>query len=114
MDIIRSAEKYVYIVTPYLILDDEMISLLKFKAFCGIDVRIVTPHIPDKKYVHAVTRSDYKELIESGVRISEYSKGFVHAKAIVSDDDYAMTGTVNFDFRSFHLLFENSIFYVQD
>lgn len=110
MDIIRSAEKYVYIVTPYLILDDEMISLLKFKAFCGIDLKIVTPHIPDKKYVHAVTRSDYKELIESGVRIYEYSKGFVHAKAIVSDDDYAVTGTVNFDFRSFHLLFENSIF----
>lgn len=110
MDIIRNAEKYVYIVTPYLILDDEMISLLRFKSFCGTDVRIITPHIPDKKYVHAVTRSDYMELIESGVRIYEYSKGFVHAKAIVSDDDYAVTGTVNFDFRSFHLLFENSIF----
>lgn len=110
MQIIQGAERYVYIVTPYLVLDSEMISLLRQKSLSGIDVRIITPHIPDKKYVFTVTRSDYNVLIESGVRIFEYKYGFVHAKAVISDDDYAISGTVNFDFRSFHMLFENSVF----
>lgn len=110
MLMIQSAEKYVYITTPYLILDGEMISLLRMKAMSGVDVRIITPHIPDKKYVFAVTRSNYQKLIDAGVRIFEYEKGFVHAKAVISDDDYAISGTVNFDFRSFHMLFENSVF----
>lgn len=110
MQIIQSAERYVYIVTPYLVLDSEMISVLRQKALSGTDVRIITPHIPDKKYVFTVTRSNYNALVEAGVRIFEYKYGFVHAKAVISDDDYAVSGTVNFDFRSFHMLFENSIF----
>ncbi len=110
MLMIQSAEKYVYVTTPYLILDGEMISLLRMKAMSGVDVRIITPHIPDKKYVFAVTRSNYHKLIDAGVRIFEYEKGFVHAKSVISDDNYAISGTVNFDFRSFHMLFENSVF----
>ncbi len=110
MGIIENAENYIYIITPYLILDDEMRNLLKYKSYSGIDIRIITPHIPDKKYVHAVTRSNYDELIKAGVKIYEYTNGFIHAKSVISDDNYAMTGTVNFDYRSFHMLFENSIF----
>lgn len=110
MGIIQNACNYIYITTPYLILDDEMISLLRFKAMSGVDVRIITPHIPDKKYVHAVTRSNYHELTDGGVRIFEYTNGFIHAKSVISDDNLGITGTVNFDFRSFHMLFENSVF----
>lgn len=110
MEIIRNAKSYVYITTPYLVPDDEILSALYFSAESGTDVRIITPHIPDKKYVHAVTRMNYKRLIGAGIRIFEYSEGFIHAKSVVSDDKFAVTGTVNFDFRSFNMLFENSVF----
>ncbi len=110
MNILSNARDYVYIMTPYLVIDDEIRNLLTLKAYSGVDIRIITPHIADKKYVHAVTRSNYHQLIESGVRIYEYKNGFIHAKSVISDDDYGIAGTVNFDFRSFHMLFENSIF----
>lgn len=110
MSIINSAKKYVYISTPYLILDNEMITCLKLAVLSGVDVRIITPNIPDKKYVHAVTRSNYQTLIKNGVRIFEYMPGFIHSKTIVSDDTRAIVGTTNFDFRSFYLHFENGVF----
>ena len=109
MAIINNAKDYVYICTPYLILDNEMITTLKYASASGVDVRIVTPSIPDKKRVNEVTRSNYVELLKSGVRIFEFKDGFIHSKTIVSDDAYAVVGTANFDFRSFYMHFENSI-----
>lgn len=109
MGIINSAKKYVYICTPYLILDNEMITTLSISAKSGIDVRIITPHIPDKKYVYSVTQSNYKQLLQSGIKIYEFENGFIHSKTIVSDDKVSIVGTANFDFRSFYLHFENSI-----
>ncbi|MCD8357248.1 MAG: cardiolipin synthase [Clostridia bacterium] len=112
MNIISSATKSVYITTPYLTLDNEMIIALCTAAQSGIDVRIVTPGIPDKKTVYAVTRSYYRQLIESGVRIYEYTPGFLHEKMIVADHDIAVVGTINMDFRSFYLHFEcGTVFY---
>ncbi len=105
-NLINSATKYVYINTPYLIIDYEMTSCLCMAAKRGIDVKIVTPFIPDKKNVFEVTRSNYQTLIESGVEIYEYTPGFVHAKSFVVDDKYAVIGTINLDYRSLYLHFE--------
>ena len=104
--IINTAQKYVYIASPYLIIDSAMITNLTIAAKSGIDVRIVTPSIPDKWYVHPVTQYNYKELLEAGVRIYEYTPGFIHSKLFVSDDSVATVGTVNMDYRSFILHFE--------
>ena len=95
-----------YITTPYLILDNEMITALTLAAQSGVDVRIVTPGIPDKKQVYMLTRSYYQQLHRAGVKIYEYRPGFLHAKSIVSDDDTAIVGTINMDYRSFFLHFE--------
>ena len=106
MQIINNAKKCVYINTPYLIIDDSMVSALCLAAISGVDVRIVTPHIWDKKLVHMTTRSYYRELISAGVKIYEYSKGFIHSKTFVSDDRVGTVGTTNLDFRSLYLHFE--------
>ena len=106
MDILNRARKYVHIMTPYLIIDNEMITALTFAAKRGVDVKIITPGRPDKKTVFAVTRSYYRELIAGGVQIYEYSPGFVHAKTFVSDGDTAVTGSINLDYRSLYLHFE--------
>lgn len=110
MKIINSSVRYVYITTPYLIPDSDMMTALKLAASSGVDVRIITPHIPDKKYIFAVTRSNYRTLIEGGVRIYEYLPGFIHSKTIVSDDICGIVGTANFDYRSFYMLFENGVY----
>jgi len=109
LNIISRATKYVYITTPYLVIDYEMEMALCSAAQSGIDVRIVTPHIYDKWYVHILTRSHYKKLIQSGVKIYEYTPGFMHGKMFVSDDKVCMVGTCNMDFRSFYLHFECSV-----
>ena len=83
-----------------------MITALTVAAESGVDVRIITPHIPDKWYVHAVSRSYYRQLIDSGVRIYEYTPGFIHGKMFVADDEVATVGTVNMDYRSFYFHFE--------
>lgn len=106
MQIINRARRYVYITTPYLALDNEMITALTIAAQSGVDVRIITPGIPDKKLVFMVTRSYYQQLLRAGVRIYEYRPGFIHAKMIVSDDEVGIVGTMNMDFRSFFLHFE--------
>ncbi len=106
LQIINNAKDYVYIYTPYLIIDDSMISALTLAAKSGVDVRIITPHKWDKWVIHMTTRSYYRELIKAGVKIYEYSKGFLHAKAFVSDDTVATVGTTNLDFRSLYLHFE--------
>ena len=106
LDIIKSARKYVYIVTPYLIFDENFIYALGHAAKSGVDVRIITPEIGDNKFIHFVTRSYYKELLEDGVKIYEYRRSFVHSKLFVSDDSIASVGTANLDFRSLYLQFE--------
>lgn len=106
MQIINGATDYVYITTPYLILDNEMVNALSMAARSGVDVRIMTPHVPDKWFVHPVTRSFYLPLIRAGVKIYEYTPGFVHAKMFVADDKVAIVGTTNMDYRSFYLHFE--------
>ncbi len=106
MQILNTAQKYVYIASPYLIIDNTMISIIKMAAKSGIDVKIVTPHIPDKWYVHPVTQYNYAELLEAGVEIYEYTPGFIHSKLFVSDDKIATVGTVNMDYRSFIFHFE--------
>lgn len=106
MHILNHARDYVYISTPYLIIDDNMLSSVKLAAKSGVDVRIITPHTPDKRLVHMTTRSYYRELLEAGVRIYEYSPGFIHSKVFVSDDSIATVGTTNLDFRSLYTHFE--------
>lgn len=110
LNMISRAKKSVYIMTPYLILDSTMRAVLCVAAKSGIDVRIITPGIPDKKYVFAVTRANYQELLEAGVRIYEYTPGFIHSKVVSVDMEYAVVGTVNMDFRSLYLHFEDGVF----
>ncbi len=107
MNILNEAKRYCYIMTPYLILDNEFVNALSLAAARGVDVRIITPGIPDKKTVWGVTRSFYEVLTQTGVRIFEYTPGFVHAKVFVSDDRIATVGTINLDYRSLYLHFEN-------
>ncbi|WP_147614994.1 cardiolipin synthase [Treponema pectinovorum] len=109
LNIIKWAENYVYITTPYLILGDEMKRELFLAALRGVDVRIVTPGIPDKKLIYKLTRSFYSELIAAGIKIFEYSPGFIHSKQMLADDSLAAVGTINMDFRSFHHNFENGV-----
>lgn len=110
VNMFQRAVRSIYIMTPYLILDDKITSSLICAAKSGVDVRIITPHIPDKWYVHAVTRAHYEVLTEAGVRVYEYTPGFIHSKVYLVDDRYAVTGTVNLDFRSLYLHFENAVF----
>ncbi len=100
IDLINAAHRYCYITTPYLIPDYNVISALRSAALRGVDVRIVTPHIPDKRIILNMTRSNYGCLIEAGVKIYEYTPGFVHAKMLVADDKWAFVGTINLDYRS--------------
>lgn len=110
LKIITCARKYIYIQTPYLVMDYELTKALIFAAESGVEVCIITPKIPDKFYVHVMTRSAYKELIKAGVKIYEFTPGFVHSKLIVSDDLVGIVGSANFDFRSLYLHFECSVF----
>lgn len=108
MDLINNAREYVYITTPYLILDHEVFTALKLAAQKGVDVKIITPHIPDKWYVHHIAWNTYPELIETGVRIYEYTPGFIHAKSCIADGKTAVIGTINLDYRSLYLHFESA------
>lgn len=114
LQMINRADKYVYITTPYLILDSEFSTALTMAAESGLDVRIVTPHVADKWYVHSVTRSYYALLLKSGVKIYEYTPGFIHAKMLVSDDHYAVVGTANLDYRSLYLHHECAVVMVDN
>jgi len=106
LEIINQAEDYVYIFTPYLILNNEMMSCLRLAAKRGVDVRIVAPKIPDKIIVFRVTRSYYRPLIEDGVKIYEYTPGFIHSKSFIADGKIGVVGTINLDYRSLYLHFE--------
>ena len=109
LNMIRRANRYIYITTPYLIITWEMEKALISAAKTGVDVRIITPHIPDKKYVHLLTRSFYKNLVENGVKIYEFKKGFIHAKNFLCDDGFVVIGSINLDYRSLYLHFECAV-----
>ena len=110
MDILNRASSYVHIMTPYLILDGELEAALAFAAQRGIDVKIILPGIPDKKAAYALAKSHYAALTDAGVKIYEYTPGFVHAKIFVSDDEKAVVGTINLDYRSLYHHFECATF----
>ncbi|WP_167957537.1 cardiolipin synthase [Anaerosporobacter faecicola] len=113
LNLINGATRYIYMYTPYLIIDNEMMTALCLAAKKGVDVRIVTPGIPDKKYVFWLTQSYYSQLVQNGVKIYEYQPGFIHAKCFVCDDEVATVGTINMDYRSLYLHFECGVFLYQ-
>lgn len=114
LNLINNATEYVYIQTPYLIVGYEMIQALKNAATSGVDVRIILPGIADKKLVNQVTKSNYESLIKGGVKVYEYTPGFVHSKTMVADDKIATIGTTNMDFRSYYLHFESTMMFIDN
>lgn len=106
MNILNRAQRYVHIMSPYLILDGELETALKFAAERGVDVKLILPGIPDKKAAYALAKTHYRNLLASGIQIYEYKPGFVHAKIFVCDDDEAVVGTINLDYRSLYHHFE--------
>ena len=111
MNMISRAKDYVYIFTPYLIIDNEMMTALTYAAKRDVDVKLILPGIPDKKSAFMLARTYYPELIQAGVKLYEYTPGFVHAKVFSSDDEKAVVGTINLDFRSLYLHFECATFF---
>ena len=105
-DMLYQAKDYIYITTPYLAIDSELQTALCMAAKRGVDVRMITPGIPDKKLVYRLTRSYYPTLLRAGVKIYEYTPGFIHAKSFVCDDKLCVVGTINMDYRSLYLHFE--------
>ena len=110
MDILNRAQRYVHIMTPYLILDGQMETALRYAAERGVDVHLILPGIPDKKYAFWLARTHYPALISSGVKISEFTPGFVHAKVFVADDCEAVVGSINLDYRSLYHHFECAVY----
>ena len=109
LELINQAQKRLYICTPYLILDNDLLSCLRLAAKRGVDVRIYTPGVPDKPTIYQLTRSYFPHLLRAGVKIYSYTPGFLHAKTWLMDDRVAAVGTVNLDYRSLYLHFENSV-----
>ena len=108
-NMLNGATRYVYMTTPYLIIDNDLCRSIESAALRGVDVRIVVPHIPDKRLVFQMTRSFYHRLMKAGVKIYEYTPGFIHAKSYLADDAYALVGTINLDYRSLVHHFENGV-----
>ena len=106
VDMLNQADQYAYIFSPYLIISEKMAKALQLTAKRGVDVRLITPGIADKTFVHRLARSYYRRLLEAGVKIYEYTPGFLHAKSFISDDEVAVVGTINLDYRSLYLHFE--------
>ena len=106
MDMLNRAQTFVHIMTPYLILDGEMETALKYAAERGVEVVLILPGIPDKKVPYALAKTHYPSLLESGVKLYEYTPGFVHAKIFISDRREAVVGTINLDYRSLYHHFE--------
>lgn len=106
LDLMNRANRYIHVMTPYFINDNETIRAFKYAAERGTDVKLILPHIPDKKAIYDVTRNAYPVLLRAGVKVYEYTPGFIHAKVVVSDDNKAVVGSINFDFRSLYHHFE--------
>ena len=114
MNMLYQATSYVYITTPYLIVDNELMKAIENAALRNIDVRIIVPHIPDKRLVFEMTKVSYRTLIKAGVKIYEYTPGFIHAKTYISDDSVGIIGTINLDYRSLTHHFENGVWIYKD
>lgn len=110
LNIINNAKRYVYISTPYLVLDSDMVTAMEYATKSGVDVKLLLPGIPDKKYMKMIAQSQYKKLLKKGVELYEFDKGFVHEKLFVSDDNIAVSGSINLDYRSLYLHFECGTF----
>ncbi len=110
LDNLNNAKKYAHIMSPYLVIDSEMYETMRYAAQRGVDVKIIMPHIPDKKYAFYLARSYYKELLEAGIQIYEYIPGFVHSKLSVADGERAVVGTINHDYRSLYLHYECAVY----
>lgn len=108
-NMLNQANRYVYMMSPYLIMDNELRQAIEDAALRGVNVKLILPHIPDKKLVYEMARSHYQRLLDAGVEIYEYEPGFVHAKVYLADDEYAMVGTINLDYRSLVHNFENGV-----
>lgn len=108
-NMLNQANRYVYMMSPYLIIDNELRQAIEDAALRGVNVKLILPHIPDKKLVYEMARSHYQRLLDAGVEIYEYEPGFVHAKVYLADDEYAMVGTINLDYRSLVHNFENGV-----
>lgn len=108
-NMLNAANEYAYMTTPYLIIDNDLCQTIENAALRGVDVKIIVPHIPDKKLVFGMTRSFYNRLMKAGVEIYEYEPGFIHAKSYLVDGKYAMIGTINLDYRSLVHHFENGV-----
>lgn len=106
LDMMNRANRYLHIMTPYFINDNAVMRAFKYAAERGTEVKLILPHIPDKKLIYDVTRSYYPVLLRAGVKVYEYTPGFVHAKVVISDDNKAVVGSINFDFRSLYHHFE--------
>lgn len=109
LNLINNARSFIYLTTPYLIIDNELTNSLMNASKRGVEVVIITPHIPDKKFVYELTKSSYKQLMNSGVKIYEFTPGFIHAKNFIVDGKYAVCGTINFDYRSLIHHYENAV-----
>ena len=108
-NMLSGATRYMWMTTPYLIIDNDLCQSIENAALRGVDVRIIVPHIPDKKIIFGMTQSFYHRLMTAGVRIYEYEPGFIHAKSYLADDNQAMIGTINLDYRSLVHHFENGV-----
>ena len=113
MDILNRATDYVHMMSPYLILDGELETALKYAAQRGVDVKLILPGIPDKKMAYSLAKTHYRSLYDAGVKLYEYTPGFVHAKVFVSDDKRAVVGTINLDYRSLYHHFECATYMYQ-
>ena len=113
MELLSQARRYAYFYTPYLMLGDALLDAFVRAARRGVDVRLILPGIPDKKLIYRISRSYYPVLLEAGVKSYEYEPGFVHAKACIVDDIVGTIGTVNLDYRSLFLHFENNSLFIQ-
>ena len=111
LDIINRARRYLWIYTPYLVPDDRMRTAFCSAAKRGVDVRIVVPGIPDKKLTYRLTKANFPPLFKAGVKLYIYTPGFIHAKSMLSDDRFAVVGTINLDYRSLYLNFENAVYF---
>ena len=111
MDIINQAKRYVHIITPYFIVDNAMLDALQYAARRGVDVKIILPHIPDKKPIFAMSRTYYPDLLAAGVKVCEYEPGFSHSKIFVSDDEKAVVGSINMDYRGLYHHFECVLYF---
>ena len=114
LDMLYTAKRYMHIMTPYLIIGYELVQAMNYAAKRGVEVELILPHIPDKWYAFQVARTYYPELLESGVKIYEYTPGFVHAKVYISDDEKAVVGSTNMDYRSLYLHYECAALFVNN